>query len=393
MTNPNTDSPAASGVGWQIACAMAVLVAAAGGLIYFQYYFDWRGGGVMGLSRVEVGAILGAIALLAVAALFIVIHRQTRRRVAFNNRRAMQAENAVGRLVAVIDPDPNSDDVDSKHADSPLAKWRADKAAQGKGIAFAARETSAIASTLGDANDAAAAAAVQARQVFDNAKSGAVAVRHAALTFGDTGKRIEDALVQLNQLAQHVQRFQQSAELVRDVTEQAGVLSLNAKVRGEAGEADTMSEMSQLAKRAARTAADIGELAQAIQSNADALIAGIKTAADEIANSGKTLNEDAVRALTDIETAGRELVQNTERVAVAVGGETARAQTLGHGIEELRIAAEQSDGYAAQVAADLEKLDAVTRLAVRFADFKPTDRNTPSANSPRKADGHFDGNP
>lgn len=380
--NPAPAPPGQSGVGWQIACWVAVLLGASAGLFYFQYQFDWSGsaGAVSGISRAEILRILGALALLALLALFWIINRQTRRRSDFHFHRARQAESAVGRLLEAIRtacgeaPGVGTGAVDE--AQNPIAQWQTGNAVQAGEINRAGREIASMADAIGRINESASAATERARHAAGAAGQGAAAVQNAIAGINDTRSRIQDAAERLKQLAESTRRFDETVNLFRDVTEQTGVLSLNASLRGGlAGEAGAAEEMQRLADRAARGAGKIAELAQAMQRDADGVIAFLETTAGEAAAAGVALADEAGRALAEIESASQELLERMDLAASGAAGEAARAQTVGERMDKLKIAAQQAGANASRIAAGIEKLKAAASGVAQWAAaFKPPER-------------------
>ena len=374
--------PGQASVIWKIVCWVAVLLGASAGLIYFQYQFDWSesAGVVAGISRVAIFRTLGAVvllALLALLALFWIINRQTRRRSDFHADRARRAESAVDRLLeeirAACGKAPGVDTGAVDEVKNPIAQWQIDNALQAEEINRARREISAMADALGGINESASVATERAHHSAAAAGQGAAAVQNAIVAINDTCNRMQDATEQLKQLAQDTRRFDETINLIREVTEQTSVSSLNASLRGGlAGEAGVAEEMQRLADRAARGAGEITELARAIQRDADGVVAFMGTTAGEVAATGEALADEVGRALAEIESASREFLERIDLAASGAAAEAARAQTVGARMDKLKIAAEQAGANASRVATGIEKLRAAaTDVAPRVAAFKP----------------------
>ena len=154
-------------------------------------------------------------------------------------------------------------------------------------------------------------------------------------------QRIQDAAERLKQIAQSARRFDETVNLIRDVTEQTGVLSLNASLRGLAGEAGAAEEMQRLADRAARGAGEIAELVEAIRSDSNSVLKSLEIAAGGAA-AGVARATEAGRALAEIESASWELLGRIDLAVSGAAGESARAQTVGERMDKLKIAAQQA---------------------------------------------------
>ena len=384
--------PGQVGFLWRTACWVVVLLGASAGLFYFHYQFDWSesAGVVGGISRVVIFRALGAVALLALLALFWVINRQTRRKSDFHFQRARQAEYMVGRLLEEIriacGEAPSVDTAAGDEAqnlappknletpENPLDQWQTDNVVQGLEINRTGREIVAMADALGRIHESASAATECARNSAGAAKQGAAAVHNAIAGINDTHSRIQDAAERLKQIAQSARRFDETVNLIRDVTEQTGVLSLNASLRGLAGEAGAAEEMQRLADRAARGAGEIAELVEAIRSDSNSVIKSLEIAAGGAA-AGVARATEAGRALAEIESASWELLGRIDLAVSGAAGESARAQTVGERMDKLKIAAQQAGANASGVAAGIEKLKAeATDVAQWAATFKPSER-------------------
>ena len=378
--------PGQVGFLWRTACWVVVLLGALAGLFYFHYQFDWSesAGVVGGISRVVIFRALGAVALLALLALFWVINRQTRRKSDFHFQRARQAERMVGRLLEEIriacGEAPGIDTAAGDEAqnlappENPLDQWQTDNVVQGLEINRTGREIVAMADALGRIHESASAATECARNSAGAAKQGAAAVHNAIAGINDTHSRIQDAAERLKQIAQSARRFDETVNLIRDVTEQTGVLSLNASLRGLAGEAGAAEEMQRLADRAARGAGEIAELVEAIRSDSNSVVKSLEIAAGGAA-AGVARATEAGRALAEIESASWELLGRIDLAVSGAAGESARAQTVGERMDKLKIAAQQAGANASGVAAGIEKLKAeATDVAQWAAAFKPSER-------------------
>ena len=358
--------PIQSGIGRLITLWTVVLLGALLGMAYLHYQSDWSrvAGLVPGVGRVQVLWGLGGVALLALLALFWVINRQTRRRTDFHTHRAWHAIGTVSRLLQAIQV---------AYGESSGAGDGSSHAKQADEISRAGREIAAMADVIGRINHSVSTAAGRAGDSAGAAKQGAAAVQKAVAGINDTHSRIQGAAERLRQLSRHARRFNETTNLIRDVTEQTSVLALNAAIRGDSTvEPGTAEEMQRLADRAARGAGEIAELTRAIQSDAERVIASLETLAGEVVAGGTALADETAPVFTEIESAGREFREQMDRAAREAAGEFTRAQAMDEKMGILRTTAEQSGEHTSRVVAAIEKLKkAAAELAQSSRGYEP----------------------
>ncbi len=358
--NAETDPlPNQTRVGWQVASCLAVLLVALSGLIYFHYRPVWSGplATFIETERADILWTFGGVALLALLGLFWIIHRQTRHRSDLHLQRAQYAEDTAAQLRAEIRAACNAD-TDAEH---PIAQWRAGQDAQRLEINQIAQEIASLADALSHIREAAVKSAERIRHCAGNAEKGVAAVQNALTVINDTRNRIEEAAERIKHLAQNTRQFSQTVDLIRDVTEQSSVLSINAALRVGLTEQDeateSAEEMRRLNHRAARSAEEITECVAAILRDADEVRDSLQATAGQ-STAGTAPTNEAARALAEIESASRELLEFANQAASEVAGEGAHAQTIGEMLKQLHAAAEQSGEQASQVAERIEKLKA-----------------------------------
>ena len=364
-----------SALGWPAVFWIVLLLGALGGLVYLHYQPVPTGSVWLLLpadSRAEImrhlPGILGALALLMLLGLLWGIRRRARRRYYDNFRRTRQAGYTAGGLLEELQAITGEAAGAADGGDNPIAQWRAGNAAQTEELGHAAREISGVAAAIGRIGVSASKSTERARYSAEAAKKGAVAVHDTVASLSATRSRIQEAAEQLKQLGESLRRIDASVNLIRDTTEQTGVLSLNtalqAATAGEAGRgfAVAADEVRRLADHSARGAGEIAELARVIQSGAGSVIESMQATAEEVA-AGATLADEVGRALTEIQNAGRDLLEMIDLSATVAAGEATRAQSLGEKMEQLKTAAEQSGTNVSRI---MERIEKINTMAFRL---------------------------
>ncbi len=327
-----------------------VLLGALSGLAYFHYRPDWNGSAAampFEMGRVHTLWIFGAATLLALLALFWSVSRQIRHRGDFYFQRT-------GRLL---------DAIRAFCGEAPMSQWQAGHDAQSAEIDRIAREILSLTDDIARIDQPTSQSAERARHSAASAKKGAAAIQNAMAGINDTRNRIHASAEQLKQLAQSARQFNETVGMIREVTEQTSVLSINASLRGgmlggmlgATQASESSEEMRRLADRTARAADTIDQQVRAMQSDADDIVSSLEITATDVA-VGIAPAEEAARALAEIQSASRALLEFIEQAASEAAAGSAHAQSIGENIGQLRIAGEQSGAQASQVAEGIEKL-------------------------------------
>ena len=233
-----------------------------------------------------------------------------------------------------------------------------------------------MADTFGRIGESASKSTELASYSAETAKKGAAVVRDAITGLSATRSQIQDAAGQLKQCGESLQRIEAIVNLIRDATEQTSVLSINtalqAAVVGEAGRefADAAEEVQRLSGHSARGTGKIAELTQIIESGTDSVSASMQATAGEVA-AGVTLADEAGRALTEIQNAGRDLLKMIEQSVAVAASEATHAQAVGEKLSQLKTAAEQSGENVTRIIDGLKKSKAI---AIRLSESTPVSR-------------------
>lgn len=241
--------------------------------------------------------------------------------------------------------------------------------AQAKGIADAAREIERMSETINRLGQSALHSSKRAREAGQTAKDGAGAIRDTVEGMNAIGSRVRDTAARLGRLQESSRRINEIVSLIRDVTEQTNVLSLNASIQasmaGDSGKgfAVIADEAQRLAERSARASDGITDIVKTIQQDAREAILSMESTTGEV-TAGASVLDEAGRAIAEIERVGQELLAAIESLATEAAEESDVANRVSRDMDDLRRAALQSGLGASQVAAvlgnirgTLEKLD------------------------------------
>ena len=230
--------------------------------------------------------------------------------------------------------------------------------AQAKGIADAAREIERMSETINRLGQSALHSSKRAREAGQTAKDGAGAIRDTVEGMNAIGSRVRDTAARLGRLQESSRRINEIVSLIRDVTEQTSVLSLNASIQasmaGDAGKgfAVIADEAQRLAERSARAQDGITDIVKTIQQDAREAILSMESTTGEV-TAGASVVDEAGRALEEIERVGQELLAAIESLATEATEESGVANRVSRDMDDLRRAARQSGLGASQVAAVL----------------------------------------
>ena len=330
---------------WQIFWWVVLLVALIG-LVYLHYRPHWneRVGMLFGMGRVPILWIFGVAALLALLALFWSVNRQIRHRGDFYSHRTSRLLDTIRAFCGT----------------APISQWRVGHDAQIAEIDRIAEAIRSLSDDLSRIDQPTSQCAERVRNSAATAKQGATAIQNAIAGINNTRNRIHASAEQLKQLAQSTRQFNETVGMIRDVTEQTSVLSINASLRGGmlgAQASEAAEEMRRLADRTARAADTIEQQVRAMQSDADELVSSLQITATDVA-VGITPAEEAGRALGEIQSASQALLTLIEQAASEAAAGAVRAQSVGENIGQHRTTVTQSGAQASQVADGIEKLKA-----------------------------------
>ena len=370
-------------LGWQAVCWIVALLGVLGGLVYLLYWpipFGWTWSLFPASNQAEIirhlPGILGALSLLMLLGLIWSIHHGAQRSSYYHFRRARQTSYAIGGLLEELQALTGESGEAADGGDNPIAQWQAGNTAQVEGISRVTQEISGMADTFGRIGESASKSTELASYSAETAKKGAAVVRDAITGLSATRSQIQDAAGQLKQCGESLQRIEAIVNLIRDATEQTSVLSINtalqAAVVGEAGRefADAAEEVQRLSGHSARGTGKIAELTQIIESGTDSVSASMQATAGEVA-AGVTLADEAGRALTEIQNAGRDLLKMIEQSVAVAAGEATHAQAVGEKLGQLKTAAEQSGENVTRIIDGLKKSKAI---AIRLSESTPVSR-------------------
>ena len=264
-------------------------------------------------------------------------------------------------------------------SDRPMDELLAVSDAQAKGIAKAAREIERMGGTINHLNQSAIQSSKRAREAGQSARDGAAAIRDTIEGMDAISSRVRDTAERLGRLQSSSRQIDEIVSLIRDVTEQTNVLSLNASIQaamaGDAGRGFLViaDEAQRLAERSARASGGIADIVKTIQQDARDAIQSMEATAGDV-TAGAEVVDRAGRALEEIERIGQELLAAIESLAMEATEESGVANRVSRDMDELHRAAEQSGLSVSQVAAVLGKIrGALEKLDRAVAEFRLPD--------------------
>ena len=244
------------------------------------------------------------------------------------------------------------------HADRLVNEMLAGHGARTEGIVNAARDIGRISEAADRMSQSAVRSSKRAKALERSAREGAAALRDSVGGMGAVGSRIPDTREGLKRLAEGVRQVTGIVSLVRDVAEQATVLSLNASIQaakaGEEGRGLVViaDEAKRLAECAEEVSGGITGTARAIRRDVETALRSMESTAGEVA-AGAGASGRAEQALDGIERNVRELLAAVEALATEAAEESGAADRVSRNMQDLRQTAEQADLDASQVAASL----------------------------------------
>ena len=247
---------------------------------------------------------------------------------------------------------------------------------QSEEILSAAQEIENMSGTMNRMSQSALSSSTRAKETAESAKKGATAVRNTILGMNTSRNQIQDTSKRLKRLGESSQQINEIVNLIKDVTEQTNVLSLNASIQaamaGEAGRgfAVVAEEVQRLADRSARASSEITDLVKTIQQDANSAIASMETTTQEVI-AGATMADEAGQALDEIEKISQNLYEAIERVASEATEESNVANRISQRMNTLKSATEESDLSVSQVAAAIGQIrDVAGKLDKSVAGFR-----------------------
>ena len=228
-------------------------------------------------------------------------------------------------------------------------------------IRSSASDVENMSQTMNLMSESATKSSERARVTAESAKRGAEAVRNTIVGMNASRSQIQDTSKRLKRLGESSQQINEIVNLIKDVTEQTNVLSLNASIQaamaGEAGRgfAVVAEEVQRLADRSARASSEITELVKNIQQDVNSAIASMESTTEEVISGAKVADE-AGQTLDDIENISQDLYEVIQQVAEQANGESVVANRLASRMNTLNSATKESDMSVSQVASSLGQI-------------------------------------
>jgi twitching motility protein PilJ len=367
-----------------------------------------------------VGLLLGALALVLIAAYILVTVRETRA-----SEEKVREQDAIrqGAILNLLDEITNlangdltgeltvTEDFTGNIADSlnytvqtlrglvgtinrtsveiaAAASGTADSAkrmsesseGQAREVVQATRAINNASRSLEDVAGRAEKLAEQAKASVDVAHNGAATVGRTIQGMSTLREQIQDTAKRIKRLGESSQEIGNIIEFINDIAEQTNTLALNASIQaamaGEAGRgfAVVADEVQRLAERAGSATRQIESLVKTIQADTQEAVTSMERSTANVVGGAKSA-EEAGLALTRIEATSQDLAKLIQEIAGAARGQSAETTRLADTMQGIRQVAVETSSTAQQTAEAVGELNVLSeKLRESVAGFKlPTD--------------------
>jgi len=229
-------------------------------------------------------------------------------------------------------------------------------------LADAGARIDGVGDSMGQIAEEAQEAVRVARQSEEAAKSGAQVVNDSIKKMDAIRQTIQDTSKKIKLLGESSTAIGEAASLIRDITKQISILSLNAAIQaaaaGEAGFgfAAVAEEVQRLALSSAEAAGRIDDLVNNIQTDAKGAVAAMEESTRQVVEGARGADQTG-EALREIGVVATRVAQSVGKMAVGVQAEAEEADALSREMQGLREAAEAAmrDAESARAAVEAVK--------------------------------------
>jgi twitching motility protein PilJ len=229
------------------------------------------------------------------------------------------------------------------------------------------------------------------RHSVDVAQKGADAVRRTIGGMNVIRENIQDTSKRIKRLGESTQEIGDIVELINDIAEQTGILSLNASIQasmaGDAGRgfAVVADEVQRLADRSANASRQIDTLVRTIQGDTSAAVMSMeRTTTDVVA--GALLAENAGAALIEIQTVSEQIAKLMQSISQSANDQATVSADITRSMQVLREISTQTAEGTTGVSLSVAKLaDLSAGLRQSVAGFK-----LPTMAAARRSDATFE---
>jgi len=240
-------------------------------------------------------------------------------------------------------------------------------------VAAAITEMSA---SVAEVSNSAANADGAARDALTESRHGMQIVQDTAGGIKSLAERLANASDLINRLDSDVQSIRSVIDVIRGIAEQTNLLALNAAIEaaraGESGRgfAVVADEVRTLANRTHASTVEIEDMIARLGSSADGAVS-LMSSGSEMAESNAAQAEQAIEALTSIETAVQTISELNGQIAIAVKEQRVAAEDIHQAAERVREAGTENAAEATRAREESVRLgDLIARLQELIGRFK-----------------------
>lgn len=198
------------------------------------------------------------------------------------------------------------------------------------------------------------------------ADQGTRAVGAAQVAFDQLAASISDNTDKVQELVGLTRRVQDAADVIKEISFQTNLLSLNASVEaaraGEAGAgfAVVASEVRNLASRTASATKEIGAIVRHLEDGMSTIVKsmGQSTAA---LHTSRNVVAEVNRQMAAIQELASVVTENTERITSTLKEQTAATSDVAEGITEIASSTSQGVGHIDEIVDSLNRIEGFVR--------------------------------
>jgi twitching motility protein PilJ len=243
-------------------------------------------------------------------------------------------------------------------------------------IDLAAKRVDDMDNSVKQVHNSATSSAEVAQRAVLIATEGAHVVRETIKGMDQIRDQIQETSKRIKRLGESTQEIGSIIELIKDISEQTNVLSLNAAMRaasaGEEGRgfAVVADEVQRLADRTSLATRRVETLVMAIQADTNDAVSSMEQTTSEVV-SGARLAEDAGMALEEIVKVSQALDGNIKHIAVAAKEQQETAGVIRKTMDIIRQISGQTRQDAGHTAQSIGRMSEVSiSLRESVAGFK-----------------------
>ncbi len=240
---------------------------------------------------------------------------------------------------------------------------------QSEEISTATETIATMAQSMEQLSESADGSAEVANGSVELAKQGAEAVSSTIQGMNKMRDKMQETGKRIKRLGESSQQIGEIVGLIDDIAEQTNILSLNASIQaamaGEAGRgfAVVADEVQRLAERSAEATKQIADLVSNIQSDTNEAVSSMEVATREVVENTR-LADEAGRALGEIETVSEELSTLISAMANTARQQSEEATGVSSTMVHIRELSSQVSSTTSETA------ESVGRLSVLAGQLK-----------------------